>query len=658
MVSAPTRDRVNQKPSLLDLVLTNDNNLITKLDHLSPLGSSDHCVLRFSIKCYKDINVYNALKRDYYKGNYEAMKEQLDVLEKEKFFMRHLNCAIEKHVPIKRVRKKGATPLGPEAVNSIRRKHRAWTTYYESRDATHYREYCKARNKVKSMIKKDRKVRERRIAETSKSNSKNFWSYVNSKRKTKSGIGELHTQKDGKTCIASTDLDKAEVLGEFFTSVFTMEDNHDYPPVKECEVNKPFSDTHFSVEDVNKLLKNLNITKSPGPDLVHPKILYELADVIDTPLCMIYNESYEIGLVPENWRIGQISALFKKGDRKLASNYRPVSLTSIIGKTMEKLIRNKITEHMNTNNLFSDRQYGFIGGRSTALQLLTVLDIWTDALDHQEQIDAIYMDFMKAFDKVPHGRLVQKLKSYGISDRMCIWIKSFLTNRKQRVHINGNYSKWHNVASGIPQGSVLGPLLFVCFINDLPDSVLSSVYLFADDTKLFRAVSNKNDQDTLQNDVDNLFDWSTTWLLKFHPDKCKVLKVENKRSRPSSTSYQMNTYDGGRITLESVDCEKDVGVSIDSNLSFMKHISTQVNKANQMVGIIRRSFTHLDYRTFCILFKSLVRPHLEYANCTWSPYKKKDIDTIENVQRRATKMLPNMQDLSYPERLKSLRCLH
>ena len=250
---------------------------------------------------------------------------------------------------------------------------------------------------------------------------------------------------------------------------------------------------------------------------------------------------------------------------------------------------------------------------------------------------------------------IYKLRSYGISEQTCKWVESFLSERKQRVHLNGKFSRWHGVTSGIPQGSVLGPILFVIFINDLPNSVMSTSYLFADDTKLYRSIKEESDRTILQKDLDSLFDWSTQWLLKFHPDKCKVIRVRNKRKVVDDRSYTMKTYEGSETSLEIVDGEKDIGVYVDPHLTFEKHMSTQINKANQMVGLIRRSFRYMDYATFALLFKALVRPHLEYANSVWCPYRKKDIEAIENVQRRATKMLPNLSNLSYTERLRKLK---
>ena len=192
---------------------------------------------------------------------------------------------------------------------------------------------------------------------------------------------------------------------------------------------------------------------------------------------------------------------------------------------MESLIREDIVQHMNINNLFSTKQHGFMNGRSCVTQLLSTIEWWTEHLDNNEAIDTIYFDFKKAFDTVPHQRLAQKLHKYGISGNICKWIVNFLKDRKQRVLVNGKASEWAEVLSGVPQGSVLGPILFIIYINDLPECVSSCIKLFADDTKLYRVASSTQDCEKVQEDIDALQDWSKQWLLQFHPQKCKVLRV-------------------------------------------------------------------------------------------------------------------------------------
>ncbi|CAG2203942.1 unnamed protein product [Mytilus edulis] len=295
LVDKPTRYRINQQPSTLDLLLVTDSNRVSKINYDNPLGSSYHCVLNFNYYCYI---------------NYDSNKSQ------------KLN-------------------------------------------------YFKARNKVKTVTRNERKRHEKQIAESAKTNCKTFWKYVNSKRKSISGISELHTKVNGTEFIASTDSEKAEVLAEFFSSVFTLESDNPVDSGKRYRDNFS-SDELFNSKEVNKLLKDLNTSKSPGPDQVHPKVLFELANTIDSPLSSIFNESFKSVTVPQRWKIGQISALFKKGDKTSPSNYRPVSLTSIICKMMEKLVRQRIVQHMKSYNLLSDKQFAFIIERSTSLQLIKV----------------------------------------------------------------------------------------------------------------------------------------------------------------------------------------------------------------------------------------------------------------------------------------------
>lgn len=319
-------------------------------------------------------------------------------------------------------------------------------------------------------------------------------------------------------------------------------------------------------------------------------------------------------------------------------------------KVLESIIRDKITEHMKNNYLFSQQQFGFLAKRSTVLQLIKVLDIWTEIIDQGGSIDAIYMDFMKAFDKVPHKRLLHKIEKYGIQGNVLGWIKSFLSSRTQSVIIKNTNSKVGKVTSGIPQGSVLGPLLFVIYINDLPEVVddHTFVFLFADDTKLFRQINSAKDIHTLNSDIRKLIDWSDKWLLRFHPDKCIAMNL-GRDFLTEDRIYDMNGQE-----LKKTDCEKDLGVFIDRDLKFDKHIAACVSKANKIFAIINKTFDYMDAEMFKMLFKSLVRPHLEYAAPIWSPHHEYLKTSIERVQKRATKRIPGFHDLSYPERLRKL----
>ena len=263
---------------------------------------------------------------------------------------------------------------------------------------------------------------------------------------------------------------------------------------------------------------------------------------------------------------------------------------------------------------------------------------------NDECVDAIYMDFAKAFDTVPHKRLLLKLRSLGFGEQLLAWLESFLCGRTQRVKVNGIKSPSAAVTSGIPQGTVLGPLLFVCFINDLPDQIRDSlVALFADDTKLYRCVMSDDDYRRLQADINRLIEWSVSWQLGYNESKCKVLHMGSNNPR--------RQYTMGDTVLEATEVEKDLGVWIDRELTFEHHVETQVAKANKLLGLIRRTFTVLDAPTMMLLFKALVRPHLEYAVTAWAPCTLGAQRKVEDVLRRATRLVPELRHLEYEDRL-------
>ena len=282
--------------------------------------------------------------------------------------------------------------------------------------------------------------------------------------------------------------------------------------------------------------------------------------------------------------------------------------------------------------------------------MLHYIDECIETIANGGVVDALYFDFWKAFDTVPHRRLLGKLEAYGITGKILHWIEAFLTGRTQVVKVNGVSSKPASVISGIPQGSVLGPLLFVIFINDLLDNIESSGLLFADDAKLYRKIGSKSDAEKMQRDIMMLEKWSERWLLQFNAEKCHVLTMGKFQNIMHTSRYKICG-----VEMEHVSSEKDLGVTIDENLSFDEHISNKVKIANAIVGQIRRSFSFLDGGTFCRLFTALVRPHLEYAQSVWSPHLARHTKMIENVQIRATKLIDGMSDIEYEERLKILK---
>ena len=284
-----------------------------------------------------------------------------------------------------------------------------------------------------------------------------------------------------------------------------------------------------AITSVDSLLDSMRFVTHFWEITLHPRILKELAKEISKPLQDIFTTSLREGKLPGDWRIAHITPIHKKGSKTEAGNYRPVSLTSILCKIMEGVIRDKVVNHMKENKLFSKDQHGFMNGRSTVTQLLETLEYWSMHLDSGLGVDAIYLDFQKAFDSVPYQRLLKKVRSYGVCDHVYKWIESFLKERRQRVTVNRAESNWAIVESGIPQGSVLGPILFIIFINDMPGETVCPLKLFADDAKLFHCVTSENDCKALQDDLDKLQEWAKQVAVEV-PSK-EVHSAES-RSRP------------------------------------------------------------------------------------------------------------------------------
>jgi len=266
--------------------------------------------------------------------------------------------------------------------------------------------------------------------------------------------------------------------------------------------------------------------------------------------------------------------------------------------------------------------------------LLEVMEDFSLFIEEGCNIDIIYLDFRKAFDTVPHKRLLEKIKSYGINGKLYDWIKDFLTQRTQKVRVNNQLSKETVVNSGIPQGSILGPILFTIFINDLPEGLKSICKIFADDTKIY---DNSDNSKNIQTDILHLQSWSEKWKLYFNVSKCKVMHIGTKENKPRE-NYFMNDMNK-KINIEKCEEEKDIGVIFDEKLLFDKHMDSSINKANRMLGVIKRTFSFINKDTFLKLYKSMVRPHLEYGNIIWHPLLKRQSSAIEKVQRRATKLL-------------------
>lgn len=339
----------------------------------------------------------------------------------------------------------------------------------------------------------------------------------------------------------------------------------------------------IQVPGIEKLLQNLNPRKASGPDNISARILKDCATEIAPILTLIFQSSLSHGEVPNDWRHANVTAIYKKGARQDPANYRPVSLTCLCCKLLAHVIVSSTIKHLDEHSVLHDCQRVFRAKRSCETQLLTLTHELASSLNKRIRTDMIILDFSKAFDRVPYQRLLKKAHHYGVRGTTLQWISALLHNRTQQVLVQGQTSDTAPVISGVPQGSVLGPLLFLLFINDLPEGLQSKTRLLADDCILYRQIKSTEDQAVLQKDLDKLAAWEQKWGMDFHPKKCSVLHVTRARSLPQTT-YILK---GVELAVEKTSRYLDVDIQAD--LSWKAHVERINQKANNMLGFLRRN---------------------------------------------------------------------
>ena len=655
LVEDPTRGN-----NILDLVFVSDRNLIDNLAVGENIGESDHNIIRFDLITNSKKKENSTLMPNFNLANFDQIRSKLRLVNWEHEFVDadtnekwvrlrdHLKHLTTEHVPKKKIRSVNKSQpkwYNGEIGSKITEKKLAARLLKHNDSEENLQEYRIKRDSVKREIRKKKRETEIEIANNCRNNPKDFFRYFAGKTTCKSNVGPLVDDSGRPT---DDDKDISEILNRYFSSVFTEENMENLPtPHRFAKEDHPFiNNIEIDIEIVKKKLKMLKPNKSPGPDEIHSKILRECYSELAEPLSIIFKSSLESGVIPSDWKIANVTPIFKKGDKKHASNYRPISLTSICCKVLESIIRDQLTDYLDKNSQILDSQHGFRNHRSCLTNLLEFFDGLTDATDKDYPVDILYLDFSKAFDTVPHARLMLKLEAHGIANKAQVWIKNWLSNRKQRVVINGTKSVWADVTSGVPQGSVLGPLLFLIYINDIDLGITSRLSKFADDTKIGRKIESVQDMIEFQKDIDRLVAWGDKWQMKFNINKCKQMHIGRHNLE---FGYEM---DGKWIT--KTDQEKDLGVVVDNKLKPSQQCIQARNKANKILSYISKSIEYKSKDVITKCYNSLVRPHLEYCVQFWSPYLKQDILLLEKIQKRATKMIPQLSHLTYEERLKEL----
>ena len=513
--------------------------------------------------------------------------------------------------------------------------------------------YYETRKLVRKMMRCDVRKFEMELA-NDKKNPKRLFSYVNVKQKVKTHIQSLI---DANGAVKTSIFDIANLLAKQFQLVQVKEDKNEPIPNFSNRTDQVLSNIIFSESEVREKLQSLNVHKSTGPDKIHPYFLQKCANTLSKPLTLIFQKSFDNGEMPSQWADANITPLFKGGSKTDPANYRPISLTSVVCKLMEKMVRSALIAHLDQNELINKNQHGFVKYKACVTNLLETIDYLTSVMTSKAKssVDMIYLDFEKAFDKVPHMRLLHKLKGYGIEGNVLKWIESFLTGRRQRVVLGEVESDWCEVTSSVPQGSVLGPVLFVIYINDMPEVMTNMCKLYADDSKIMAKINNDNpDADAmgLQDDIDNIVIWSEKWKMKLNSKKCKVMHLG--KINPKCSYYLHDTVSGEDHCLEGTEIEKDLGVFISANLKAKTQVDRASAKAASVLGRLKNTFVSKNWRLWKKLYTTYVRPHLEYAVASWNPYLKGDCLKLERIQRRATKIPHCMKSLSYEERCEKM----
>ena len=478
-VQEPTRGG-----NILDIVLSKPGQLVEDVEITEPLGTSDPNVAKFKIPVPIDEDNWKTEYYDYRQANIKNMRKYLNQTKWEDIFEGCEDCEemwkilkgvhvelIKLFVPTKTRKRKSSLPVwwNRKIQSLLKKRLKWWKRYKVSYGREDFNQYTTAQRDTCKEVRRAKRLYENKIANNIQTDPTLYYRYARSKMDVKYGIGPL-TDEDGN--VISDNKDMAQVLNQYFNTVFTDENMDNIPESRcLCSDENILKDVDVSYEAVLKKLEETDPEKAPGDDSIHPVILRKLAQQLAKPLSMMFTRSMKSGQVPQNWRLANVTPIFKKGSKKLASNYRPISLTSQVCKTMEKLIKGRITVHLNATSLINDSQHGSTAGRSCLTNLLTFLESLTPHVDQGLPVDVLYLVFSKAFDKVPHQILLSKLRAHGIGPELSRWIENWLTDRKQRVTIKGTQSPWTYVTSGVSQGSVLGPTLFTIYINDLDENI-------------------------------------------------------------------------------------------------------------------------------------------------------------------------------------------
>ena len=656
LVNHPTHNQGN----ILDVVLTNNSQLITDtvVDSNFLVCKSDHSTVRFNIK--SNVRRKKPVKREIYnfkRADWAAINEELRFTDWNRLlsisdidvawnrFKTKLFECCNRHIPKIKIKCEFQPPwYDAETHDLCRQKERLHSRYKQTKSTEHYAKYSDCRRQFKRLVKQ--KMKDNLLGDDNNSNSitKKFWSYV----KSKSNSHRIPEHVFLHGTFKSNAADQVELFNTHFYNQFSEPSIYNVD-VRHVGLEDP-TDIDINHVRIRKILLKLNANKAQGPDGIHGKILKICAINISYPLSLLFKLSYRSSSLPDEWKLAHVVPVHKKGSKANVENYRPISLTSLVMKAFERIIRDELM--FRCSDLLDQRQHGFLPGKSCCTQLVGFCDSLALSLNKNIRSDVIYFDFARAFDSVNHDLILHKLKTqYHIDGLLLKFLVNYLKDRKQSVVIGNHKSLVCDVVSGVPQGSIIGPSLFILFLNDITEGLSpgTNINMYADDTKIWREINYENDHITLQNDIDYLMDWALLNKMKFHPSKCKVVAVSNLRPPLVNVLPEIQFfYTMGHNLLDYCDVEKDLGLYINGTLNWSLHCDKLYAKANQMLGLLKRTCHFVDNpqmkRT---LYLTLVRSQFEHCPIIWKPSASTSIDRLESIQKRSFKWILDDEYVSY-----------
>ncbi len=655
----------NSQGNMLDLILSTSPQGYSAIKKYESSFRTDHAILTFDrsqgltnekptakyINNYKKADFAN-LNRAIHRSNLCEVIMGNDINTDWNVWLHSVHSLIDQYIPKVKIKDSSQPPWIDSEVRHLKNKKLTqWRRCKKLNDKATPQDWLKfrrLRNQLQHLLDIKHKTYLNSLELELKDNPKRFWSFFKAKTKARSlpSIIKCGGQE------ATTAPEKSEIFNNYFYSVFTAPETNPNLPIIQEFPNPTLGLLTINGLDVYKVLKNMDPNKALGPDNISPRVLKECASSLAPSLTKFFNLTLRKGSLPDQWKCANVVPIHKKDSKEDATHYRPISLLCVISKVMERCIFNIIYPTLELE--ISDHQHGFLKGKSTSTQMATFIHELSRILDDAGQVDVAYLDFSKAFDSVSHTHLLHKLKGFGIHGELHRWFCSYLSNRFQRVSVEGENSSWLPVISGVPQGSILGPLLFLLFINDMPDCLNhSEIALFADDSKCYKRISSIEDCQNLQEDINHLFTWSNIWRMKFNASKCTILSVTRKHN-PVNFNYTMNN-----TILEKVKSMKDLGVWVTHDLIWSTHCEKIIAKGRSSLAFIKRAVGfHAPQTVSKQLYISMVRSILEYCPQVWSSASLKCSQQVESIQRQATKYILNYPaDKSYKERLMELNIL-